>query len=140
MSAKMAKSKLTRDMIDKARELTEAGQPECEIYPLLGISAMTWSRWKRAGEEDYALQKETDLRDLYAALQSGRSAFIRDNLATIREASKRDWKAAAWLLERRVPEHFALKQEVQASVEGITIKNDLQAPRIPTAEEAAKDA
>lgn len=136
----MAKSKLTKDIIGKVRELTEAGQPECEIYSLVGVSAMTWSRWKRAGEEDYALQKDTDLRDFYAALQSGRSAFIRDNLSVIREASKRDWKAAAWLLERRVPEHFALKQEVQANVEGITIKNDLPKAEIPTAEGVRKDA
>ena len=119
------KSKLDQDVINKVKELVAQGQPEQTIYALVGVSAQCWNRWKNQGQSDYESQIESIHRDLWAALQYGKSVFINNNLRVIQKAAERDWKAAAWLLERRIPEHFALKQEVNASVEGVTIKNDL---------------
>ena len=122
--------KLTPEVIEKAKELANQGQPGDTVAASLGIARRTWNRWKEQAKSDYESQKETIYRDLWAALEWGKSQFIQDNLAIIHKAAQRDWHAAAWLLERRIPEHFAVKQEVNASVEGITIKNDL-----PKAEE-----
>ncbi|WP_156345818.1 hypothetical protein [Verrucomicrobium spinosum] len=38
------------------------------------------------------------------------------HLSSICDAAKRDWRAAAWMLERRYPEDFARQQQFEHSV------------------------
>jgi hypothetical protein len=49
---------------------------------------------------------------------------IKANLETIKAASRDNWPAAAWLLERRHPELFA-RPEVQLNV---GVQNNMNAP------------
>ena len=51
-------------------------------------------------------------RKLTRARDEGRVS----RLATIQKASKSDWKAAAWLLERDMPEEFSMRYKVEHSV------------------------
>ena len=59
-------------------------------------------------------------------MKKAQGEFARNNLAIIQQAAvKKDWHAAAWLLERRRPKDFALKQEVSGEGMTLTIVNDV---------------
>lgn len=76
-----------------------------------GISASTFFRWTRKGTQPGAEQiyktlvtevKEASDFSEAEALQLVRSAALVD----------RNWKAAAWFLERRFPESYEKKQKI----------------------------
>jgi hypothetical protein len=117
--------KLTEEMIVSVRSATALGMPLYKIAKVINVTDVTLKSYIDKGEIDYNNGEDTLYAKMYRAATSGEGQFIFDNLTIINKAAQRDWKAAAWLLERRVPEYFALKQEVNASVEGVTIKNDL---------------
>jgi hypothetical protein len=44
-----------------------------------------------------------------ALIDAKKAEFIKDNLKFLRDARPKNWQAASWLLERRLPEEFALR-------------------------------
>ena len=58
------------------------------------------------------LRSSSQLRSLTA-----RNSELRRR-ATIQKASRTDWRAAAWLLERDLPEVYSLRYKVEHSVSG----------------------
>lgn len=62
----------------------------------IGISRRTWYRWLQRGEEG-----ERAYRRFYTAIQQAEVAGALEALERINGAASTDWKAAAWLLERR---------------------------------------
>lgn len=122
--------KLCDDIVKKIFECVKKGQPIDTACHLCGVTHRTFVNWRTWGEQHYLEGKDDIYVQFYVMLQRGTANFISDNIAIISEAAKKDWKAAAWLLERRCPEWFALKQEVKANVEGVTIKNDLSQPEV----------
>ena len=70
-------------------------------------------------EESAYIKFENDYRKAKASFQAR-------NLSRIDEAGKQgSWQASAWLLERRCPEEFALKQNVNLESDTITIVHDI---------------
>jgi len=87
------------------------GMSRARAAQYAGIGVSTYKGWVlrgNAGEEPYA--------SLLAAVKAAELEAEAEILDRIREHSFDTWQAGAWLLERRYPERYALKQRVQHEV------------------------
>jgi|GEM_PF-2593989 len=72
---------------------------------LAGISYMTFNRWRKLGSKEDA---SPEFRHFCDRLERAEAEGADSLLAVITKAGKeRDWKAAAWILERRHPDLYA---------------------------------
>ena len=69
---------------------------------IAGIHRSTWYEWRERPEIEARLDR---------ALAIAESRLID----SIREAGRDDWRASAWILERRYPETWSKRSEVQAA-------------------------
>lgn len=69
---------------------------------MVGIHRSTWYEWRERPEIEARLDR---------ALAVAESRL----LDSIREAGRDDWRASAWILERRYPETWSKRSEVQAA-------------------------
>jgi transposase-like protein len=74
-----------------------------------GIHPTTLSAWKRKAKEQPHSEYGAFIRKLRKADQEGIVACV----AHIQKAAQKDWRAAAWLLERRDPKRFSMKYRVE---------------------------
>ena len=65
---------------------------------IVGIERTTFYNWKK---------EHPEFRE---AIDGARPILESNMLARITQASHDDWRAAAWILERRYPEDFSLKR------------------------------
>lgn len=101
---------LTKRIVDAVR----AGLPWKLAAQAAGVGWSTLKEWKargRAGEEPFAA--------LVARLERAEGEAAQAAMASILAAAAdpRHWTAAAWMLERRHPELFALKRQVEPEEE-----------------------
>jgi hypothetical protein len=87
----------------------EDGLPLKEAAMLAGLSYDTLNRWRIRGESEDAPRR---FRHFCKALQRSDAIAMRVLVSGIRKKGKDDWKAYAWLLERRHPEVFG-KPEIE---------------------------
>tara|TARA_Y100001973_G_scaffold99763_1_gene159497 strand:- start:164 stop:574 length:411 start_codon:yes stop_codon:yes gene_type:complete len=71
---------------------------------LVGIDRTTFYKWK----QNYPEFKK--------AVDGARPIIEANMLQKIKDQAQTDWRAAAWILERRFPEDFSLKREVDLHV------------------------
>jgi hypothetical protein len=91
-------SKVSRGKARSIIQRIEEGQFLKEACASEAVSRAGFYRW---------LERNPEFRDpLKGALEKQRSAFKDDAIATIRHAFAKDWKAAAWYLERNYPAEF----------------------------------
>lgn len=95
------KPKCTKETIQQAVKLKKAGVTNKDIASALCIHESTLYRW--IGEP-----KTDEQRKLGEALKKTEADY-KASLQTLiyNAAVERDWKAAAWLLERKYPQEFA---------------------------------
>lgn len=89
---------------DKTKEICDfikGGLGRVDACNLASISYETFSRWMEEKDE------------FSEAIKTAESGFKRFNLAIIQKASLRHWPAAAWLLERKFQDEFAMKQKLE---------------------------
>jgi len=73
-----------------------------------GISERTLGDWLLQGSE----QEDTDFADFRKeVLEAEQAAEVRA-LGVIQQAANRDWKAAAWYLERKFPQRYCVRAAV----------------------------
>jgi transposase len=91
-------------------EAVKLGAPWYLAAQAGGVAASTLRQWKAkgaAGEEPYVA--------FLARLKSAEAEGAAEALRIVREAARSGtWQAAAWLLERRYPKSFGLKNRVPA--------------------------
>jgi len=92
-----------------------------------GISARTITNWMGSDEKRYA-QFQEDVRQVEANAQKGLVAYII-------AAAKKDWKAAAWLLERTASKHWGFKANI---AHGFTEPTDIAICVSPTPQAQAR--
>ncbi len=91
------KSKFTEPVRERIIEALRAGTTYEIAAQYAGISRSTLYEWIKKGEGF-----ETGLyRTFYDNIKKAEAEGAVVHLGTIAQASKKDWKAAAWLLERR---------------------------------------
>ena len=91
------RSKFTQPRKDRIIKAIGAGCSYEMAADYAGISRQTLWNWIKKGEEGKDRNYITFLDNIKTAEIEGAMA----NLGTIQEASQKDWKAAAWILERR---------------------------------------
>ena len=106
----MAKHKLTSEYVKKAIKLKKGGANHKDIAAALGVCPQTFSRWINQ-------PKTENQRELCEGLKKAEADYKNALLAIIaKSAETRDWKAAAWLLERKYPEEYSRVDRVTANV------------------------
>ena len=82
---------------------------------LSGISDATFYRWRQEDPEFEAdVQRATALSEQVL-------------LGHISEAALMDWRAAAWILERRMPDQYSAKRDIEVNVKENHIVETIQA-------------
>lgn len=110
----MAKHKLTSEYVKRAIQLKKGGANHKDIAAALGVCPQTFSRWINQ-------PKTENQRELCEGLKKAEADYKNALLAIIaKSAETRDWKAAAWLLERKYPAEYARQDRIQAQVEQTT--------------------
>lgn len=79
-----------------------------------GVAASTFRNWRRAD------------KSLSNALKKAEADFERVHIQNVSIFGERDWKASAWLLERKFPERYAKRviniEPKPSEVTGILVK------------------
>lgn len=131
----MRRTILSMAMIDKAREYLESGVPQSQTFRALGISEAAWYEWQKKGRAllDAGLDSESDddaltendrlYMEFAGVVESSRARCMKKSLDIIRKAAKKDWRAAAWYLERGFPQDFGRgeRDNIQEATETVNI-------------------
>jgi hypothetical protein len=102
-------SKLTPALRQRTKELIELGMNYNDVCLSIGITKETFSQWRK---------KFPDFLDL---VESANAKVKEIALKSIRVGEMRDWRAAAWRLERRFPEEYKEKKEIELHDQPILI-------------------
>ncbi len=106
------KSKFTAPVKNRIIEALRAGTTYEIAAQYAGISRSTLYEWIKKGEKSAT----GTYRTFYDNIKKAEAEGAVVHLGTISQASKKDWKAAAWLLERR---HGYSKEGVMRAEEQI---------------------
>lgn len=110
----MARTKLTKELVARAVQLKKGGANNKDIASALGVCEQTFYRW-------LSDPKNATQREFCEELKKAEADYKNALLAVIAKASKeRDWKAAAWLLERKYPAEYSRQDRITAQVEQTT--------------------
>lgn len=125
----MAKVKFINDKerVDRFCEYIRLG---CSIKGAcggIGISESFYYSILRQAEKDLEEEKDTDEVHFYHIIKKAEQEFETRNLNIIKSHAVDDWKAAAWLLERRRQKEYVVRQDIAFSTpDKITINMDVK--------------
>lgn len=109
----MAKKRLGKKMIARARFLASQFKTDKEIYTCLGICEATFYKWKATTDDEMCVA-------FSEALKKGHEEYLqrieRECLARIIEA--KEWQSDAWVLERLMPDKYGRLDRLQATLDG----------------------
>jgi hypothetical protein len=115
-------TKLNYELIDQIAELIREGNYIETASAVVGIDKNSLYRWlKRGAREQERLFKNPKLKgkveekiyvEFSYAVKEAMAQSEADDLANIKKASREDWKASAWRLERRFPNRWGRKEKV----------------------------
>lgn len=97
----MPKPKLNKDGIVTAVRLKKGGANNKDIAAALGIHERTFYKWINDPKSENQRQLGQELKRAEADYKNALLAIIA------KSAKERDWKAAAWLLERKYPQEYS---------------------------------
>lgn len=111
------KPKLTAAAVKRAISLKEHGALNQDIAAALGVTEGTFYGWIQLEDsEGNPLTKKPLESELAEGLKRAEADYKNALLDSIKLAGEKDWKANAWLLERKYPAHFARTDRIQAEV------------------------
>jgi hypothetical protein len=107
-----APTKLTPDVHKIIVEAVRKGLPWVHAGNLAGVCEKTVINWREQG----AIDTEGVYFQFLQDLKRAKAEWVKEQLEIIHEAATTgSWQAAAWGLERRDPDHFALKNKHEIS-------------------------
>lgn len=105
------KTKLSPEIEKLIGEAIALGMSKHKAAKMVGIEHTTLYRWVEQGEADIQSDQDTAYSTLCTTINQAEAAFQGYALQMIHDAAVKQWQAAAWLLERRNPEEWALKKD-----------------------------
>lgn len=125
--AKLFRTKLTPDIVREMGLKVAAGTPIPVAASELGIQKHTWAHWAQYAKADQLAGKtpgwgegESPYLVWAGYMQQAKAQLEGALIRGIVTHGGEDWKALAWVAERRFPDRWALKKQVEHSV-----KNDV---------------
>ena len=94
----------------KAIALAKKGLKLKDVAYGIGVTPNTLGNWLRRGE----VEKERGYLEFATKLRAAQSKGAEKNLDVIQKASKQEWRAAAWILERS----YSYTREEQVKLSG----------------------
>lgn len=119
--------KYGKEITDQLVELIAGGMKREDSCDMIGINQDTF----------YAWLKDKRKPEFSEAIKKAEMACKQRNIARIQNASKKNWQAAAWWLERKYPEEFAIRQKLEHSGPNggpIPTKTDVDLSRLTDAQ------
>ena len=89
--------------------------PLKQAAEIAGMSYDTLNHWQNRGANESA---PLEYRQFCQLLRRSQAVAMKVHVSSICDAAKRDWRAAAWMLERRFPEDFSKPQQFEHSGPG----------------------
>lgn len=105
-------TKFTHETVELLLDGIRAGLPIHLACDAAGVAESTFYEWQR-GEFPRGADKELKA-EFPDKLTRARGVSALTNINLIANAAKEDWRAAAWILERRFPQDFG-KQALEIS-------------------------
>lgn len=135
-------TKMNDEVCNTICEGIELGLPYKHACESAGVSYVTFLSWKAKGEialetktpSQYSASEENCITFLYQ-VRKAEADGIKENIKKIKEIGegsgehRPDWKALAWILKCRDPEHFTETQKIDQKTEhsgGVSIKLDMK--------------
>lgn len=106
-SAKRGSSKLSEETTSRICELLSAGNHVNVACAVVGLGKRTFYDWLDRGNPDREKPADEPYREFRQRIERARDEGEARNVTTIAVAARKDWRAAAWLLERQQPERWA---------------------------------
>lgn len=108
----MASYLLTSELIDQIEALVRKGTSLQTTCYLLRISFITLQHWMGMTDARHREEVSRDpmCLDLQERVRAAQSAYQAELLAMVTTAGVQDWRAAAWLLERKYISEYCLSQ------------------------------
>jgi transposase len=100
-------SKLTPELREEIVDLIKTGNYIETVCAMVSINKTTFYKWLKKADESTRPNKYTKLRDDVEKAQAWSEA--RD-VAIISKHSEKNWRAAAWKLERKYPTRWGKKK------------------------------
>lgn len=116
-------SKLTQKVAARIEELLVAGCSMREVATVVGLDYSTVKKWLQRGRE----AKSGEYFAFFTRVTRARERCTASLTEFIQKAAPEDWRAAAWMLERRAPKRWTKTQSVEVSGKGggpIEVQND----------------
>lgn len=108
-------SLLTEDLQAMLLSGIEEGLPLKQAAMLAGICYETLNRWRKKGESESA---PPEFRHFCQALQRSEAVAMQRLVSQVSKAGNTDWRAAAWILERRHPDEFGKAEKIEHTGKG----------------------
>lgn len=128
-----APTKLNETVIARVVEALEDGATYEVAAMSAGIHRDTLRQWREQGTRDLADGKRTQFGDLVAAVQDASARAEVELIRQVRAHGHTDWRAPAWILERRYPDRWARRTSGGDNLESME-------PRTVAPDAPARDA
>jgi hypothetical protein len=102
----------TPEVQERVCQALRAGAHMEQAATYAGVHRATVYRWLARSESDQAPQR---FRDFAAAVHEAEAGFEIASLALIARAGDEDWRARAWLVERRHPRRWGRRKALELS-------------------------
>lgn len=88
---------------------------------LAGIGKTTFFRYLQEGEE---ANPGTIAREFRDRIKRAEATAMGRNILHIQKAAKKDWRAAAWFLERRAPQDYGNRVQIGGDPNGVPVRGE----------------
>lgn len=130
LGAAHRRSKLTEELQHKITALLRNGNYVETACGAAGISVSTFYAWMERGEAGEEAGTQSAFLEFSEAVHRSRAEGEAMLLQQIRQAAPKDWRAAAWILERTMPAKYGRRAEIK---HGGTVRTDVQ--QVPETED-----
>ena len=107
-------SKLTPETVEKLKNALIAGSKIESACIYAGISKTVYYQWKEKARADIEAGKVTQYVEFLDTIMRAMELSRTRLEMIVSKAAEQDWKAAAWILERRHPKDYGRKEYIES--------------------------